>query len=103
MKGTPHWMAPEVIRETGHGRKSDIWSVGCTVFEMAAGKPPWSDMPRMSAIFAIGSGSVAVPQLGEDFSPDARDFVHRCLTRDPDLRPSADELLQHPFVRGDPQ
>lgn len=99
MKGTPHWMAPEVIRETGHGRKSDIWSVGCTVFEMATRKPPWSDMPRMTAIFAIGSGSVPVPQLSEDFSPDARDFVHRCLTRDPDFRPSADELLQHPFVR----
>ncbi|KAL9978253.1 hypothetical protein ACROYT_G015751 [Oculina patagonica] len=102
MKGTPYWMAPEVIRETGHGRKSDIWSVGCTVFEMATGKPPWSDMPPMAAIFAIGSGSLAVPQLSENFSPGARDFVNKCLTRDPDLRPSADELLQHHFL-GDPQ
>ncbi|KAJ7322785.1 hypothetical protein OS493_032970 [Desmophyllum pertusum] len=99
MKGTPYWMAPEVIRETGHGRKSDIWSVGCTVFEMATGKPPWSDMPPMAAIFAIGSGSLAVPHLGEDFSPGARDFVDKCLTRDPDLRPSADELLQHYFLK----
>lgn len=99
MKGTPYWMAPEVIRETGHGRKSDIWSVGCTVFEMATAKPPWSDMPPMAAIFAIGSGSLAVPQLAEDFSEGARDFVKKCLTRDPDLRPSADELLQHHFLR----
>ena len=40
-----------------------------------------SDMPPMAAIFAIGSGSLAIPQLSEDFSEGARDFVNKCLTR----------------------
>jgi serine/threonine protein kinase len=42
IKGTIPFMAPEVIRQTGHGRKSDIWSVGCVVIEMATGSMPWA-------------------------------------------------------------
>ncbi|XP_077071304.1 uncharacterized protein map3k19 isoform X2 [Siphateles boraxobius] len=96
--GTPYWMAPEVISETGHGRKSDIWSIGCTVFEMATGKPPLAHMNKMAALFYIGARKGLMPSLSDDYSTHAKHFVQACLTRDPRQRPSAEELLRHPFI-----
>uniref|UniRef100_A0A7S1X2H0 Protein kinase domain-containing protein n=1 Tax=Tetraselmis chuii TaxID=63592 RepID=A0A7S1X2H0_9CHLO len=99
IKGTPYWMAPEVITQTGHGRQADIWSVGCTVIEMATGKPPWSQhfpVP-MSAMFHIAS-SKHPPPLPERLSPEARDFLMLCFNRVPKERPNATRLLQHPFL-----
>ncbi|XP_029386714.1 probable serine/threonine-protein kinase mkcC [Echeneis naucrates] len=96
--GTPYWMAPEVINETGYGRKSDIWSVGCTVFEMATGKPPLAHMDKIAALFYIGAQRGLMPTLPDGFSDNAKDFVKICLTRDQRLRPSADQLLKHSFI-----
>ncbi|KAI2660608.1 Mitogen-activated protein kinase kinase kinase 19 [Labeo rohita] len=79
--GTPYWMAPEVISETGHGRKSDIWSIGCTVYEMATGKPPLAHMNKMAALFYIGAQKGLMPSLSDDFSTHAKSFVTACLTR----------------------
>ncbi|XP_048809365.1 mitogen-activated protein kinase kinase kinase 19 isoform X2 [Lagopus muta] len=98
--GTPYWMAPEVITESGYGRKSDIWSVGCTVFEMATGKPPLASMDRVAAMFYIGAHRGLMPSLPDRFSGTAVDFVHACLTRDQHERPSALQLLDHPFLKG---
>ncbi|XP_052420942.1 mitogen-activated protein kinase kinase kinase 19 isoform X2 [Carassius gibelio] len=79
--GTPYWMAPEVISETGHGRKSDIWSIGCTVYEMATGKPPLAHMNKIAALFYIGAQKGLMPSLTDDFTTHAKGFVKACLTR----------------------
>jgi serine/threonine protein kinase len=56
MTGTPYWMAPEVIRgNVNYGRKADCWSVGICVIEMATGRPPYSDLGPVTALFKIGS------------------------------------------------
>ncbi|KAL6085291.1 hypothetical protein STEG23_033104 [Scotinomys teguina] len=99
MRGTPYWMAPEVINESGYGRKSDIWSIGCTVFEMATGKPPLASMDRMAAMFYIGAHRGLMPPLPDRFSESAADFVRLCLTRDQHERPSALQLLTHSFLQ----
>ncbi|XP_053142247.1 mitogen-activated protein kinase kinase kinase 19 isoform X2 [Hemicordylus capensis] len=79
--GTPYWMAPEVINESGYGRKSDIWSIGCTLFEMATGKPPLASMDRIAAMFYIGAHRGLMPSLPSHCSSTAADFVYMCLTR----------------------
>ncbi|XP_061348476.1 mitogen-activated protein kinase kinase kinase NPK1 [Gastrolobium bilobum] len=103
MKGTPYWMAPEVILQTGHSFSADIWSVGCTVIEMATGKPPWSQQyqQEVAALFHIGT-TKSHPPIPDHLSIAAKDFLLKCLQKEPILRPSASELLQHPFVTGEP-
>ncbi|XP_057489139.1 mitogen-activated protein kinase kinase kinase NPK1-like [Actinidia eriantha] len=103
MKGTPYWMAPEVILQTGHSFSADIWSVGCTVIEMATGKPPWSQQyQEVAALFHIGT-TKSHPPIPEHLSVEAKDFLLKCLQKEPNLRPAASDLLQHPFVIGEYQ
>eukprot|EP00736_Rhodelphis_marinus_P011032 Rmarinus@m.12533 len=98
LTGTPYWMAPEVIRQTGHGRQADIWSLGCTVIEMATGKPPWSQFStHVSAMFHIAMATEP-PDIPDHLSDDAKDFLYLCLKRNPRERPNASKLLEHPFV-----
>ncbi|RCV08527.1 hypothetical protein SETIT_1G334000v2 [Setaria italica] len=89
-------MAPEVIRGTPYGRSADIWSLGCTVLEMFIRRPPYPDDNWVSAFYQIGRGQL--PPVPSSLSPVAREFILKCLQVNPDDRPSADELLGHPFV-----
>ncbi|XP_020539546.1 mitogen-activated protein kinase kinase kinase YODA isoform X2 [Jatropha curcas] len=98
-KGSPYWMAPEVItKSNGCNLAVDIWSLGCTVLEMATSKPPWSQYEGVAAMFKIGN-SKELPAIPDNFSDEGKDFVRQCLQRDPSHRPTAAQLLEHPFVK----
>lgn len=101
MTGTPMYMSPEVIRGGDLGRHGavDIWSLGCVVLEMVTGRRPWQAMDNEWAImYQIAQG--APPQLpsADLLSEAGIDFLRRCLERDPNLRASAVELLQHDWI-----
>ncbi|CAI9758332.1 unnamed protein product [Fraxinus pennsylvanica] len=98
-KGSPYWMAPEVVMNTnGYSLAVDIWSLGCTILEMATSKPPWSQYEGVAAIFKIGN-SKDMPEIPDHLSHDAKSFIRLCLQREPSARPTASQLLGHPFVR----
>ncbi|KAK6936817.1 Protein kinase domain [Dillenia turbinata] len=98
-KGSPYWMAPEVIKNSnGCNPAVDIWSLGCTVLEMATTKPPWSQYKGVAAMFKIGN-SKELPAIPDNLSDDGKDFVRQCLQRNPLHRPTATQLLEHPFMR----
>ncbi|CAK7890802.1 serine/threonine-protein kinase Bck1p/SLK1/SSP31 [[Candida] anglica] len=110
MQGTIFWMAPEVIdsivedKRQGYSAKIDIWSLGCVVLEMFAGKRPWSNEAVVSAIYKIGKTKLA-PPIPEDIegkiSPEAKDFINQCFTINPEKRPTVQQLLHHDFMRQD--
>ncbi|RHY99988.1 hypothetical protein DYB35_003336 [Aphanomyces astaci] len=101
MRGTPYYMAPEVIKQQTHDTKADIWSIGCTLLKMLTGAPLWKDMKFQTqvALFYHIANLTAPPALPSTLSEVATSFVLACLQIPPDDRWSADQLLRHPFIQ----
>eukprot|EP00727_Mastigamoeba_balamuthi_P014264 m51a1_g9460 putative mitogen-activated protein kinase kinase kinase 3-like (2820) ;mRNA; f:513979-524589 len=97
LKGTPHWMAPEVIEQNCCCRQSDVWSLGITVIEMATGKPPYSELDSVPVLFKIAN-SACPPPIPPVLSAEATEFVSLCLRINYLERPNATRLLTHPFI-----
>jgi serine/threonine protein kinase len=96
--GTPFWMSPEIISNHNYTSKTDIWSLGITAIEFAEKEPPYSNKYPWMVMQIIKSKPAKSLTDPSKWSDMFNDFVKRCLTVDPDERPTAEDLLQHPFV-----
>ena len=101
-RGTPYFMAPELIRQEKQGRKADIWSVGGTVLNMFTGNPPWSSKgidTAMALMFYISNAdSPPTEEYPDDASLALVEFLNRCFDFNEETRPTTDELLQFSFM-----
>jgi len=96
--GTPYWMPPEIIGGQEYATKVDVWSLGICIMEMTEGEPPYMDYPPLRALFLISTKGIPPLRNEERWSTALVEFLSTCLAIDPDQRPTAVSLLQHPFV-----
>jgi serine/threonine protein kinase len=104
VRGTSYWMAPEVIccetRGTNYTSKADIWSFGILMYElMHNGEPPLFSLEPMQALQCIMNGPAPLIPHGYKWSSELNDFMYRILVKDPKQRCSAQQLLEHNFLK----
>mmetsp|Transcript_42976 Transcript_42976/g.118850 ORF Transcript_42976/g.118850 Transcript_42976/m.118850 type:complete len:327 (+) Transcript_42976:1-981(+) len=95
--GTPYYLSPEICQGKPYAWGSDIWSIGCILFEMCARRVPFDAPDLKSLIQKITRGPP--PEVPAEYSAGVRNLCKELLDRDPAKRPPAAEILKRPVVQ----
>ena len=98
IKGTPLYMAPELVKEQPYTSSIDLWSLGVILYELFVGEPPFFTNNLMSLIEKIMNDKIKYP---DTMSPGFKDFLEGLLEKNPQKRLNWPELLHHPFIQED--
>ncbi|GFG30472.1 hypothetical protein Cfor_12781 [Coptotermes formosanus] len=94
MCGTPNYIAPEILEKKGHGQEVDVWSIGCIMFTLLVGKPPFEATTLQETCCRIKQCEYCVPAA---LSTCATDMIKRILVKNPSARPTVNDLIQDLF------
>jgi serine/threonine protein kinase len=91
--GTPYYMSPEQVNDEAYNHKCDVWSIGCTVYELAALSPPFEAKTHLALALKIKQGEF--PRIPSRYSDELQTIIEKMLTLKASQRPSVADLLQH--------
>uniref|UniRef100_A0A0N5BQG7 Serine/threonine-protein kinase PLK n=1 Tax=Strongyloides papillosus TaxID=174720 RepID=A0A0N5BQG7_STREA len=95
--GTPNYIAPEMLDKRGHSFEVDIWAVGCILYTLLVGKPPFETLTLKDTYDRIKSNNYTVPSI---VSSEAKHLIRYLLHSDPAQRPHATEIFKYNFFNG---
>lgn len=93
--GTPNYISPEVASRATHGLPVDVWGLGCMMYTILVGKPPFDTDGVKSTLTRVVMSDFIIPNY---LSPEAKDLLERCLRKNPIERIHVEDILTHPFM-----